>query len=313
MKQLQNKEWFSLIFAMGLVLSISITILYLLEYVIPFAKDTKWIEFSSNAFYQSTSAVEDGLYYVARNDLWEETTNNLADPWTFDSNISEIDGNSQNDDDVNTDFGYDIIARWDTIPPEWEWNSEFDSDWNRLAAGEPLQLEIWENQWNNATVSLRIPDTGVWNGVHVQTMTWWIISWQLSSENETLISAIDSTIWSNILKSWVVNEFNFGSEYKKGVTLNDEEKNFTTFYNNCNALWEKCTLQLLVINDLILDNINNTPVPYIEYKIEWARENMPLRYTRISTSGYSNGFKKDLNIKIPQQTVNQATAITVFQ
>lgn len=312
MKKLQNKKWFSLIFAMGLVLSISITILYLLEYVVPFAKDTKWIEFSSNAFYQSTSAVEDGLYYVAKNSLWEEIDNNLAAPWTLDSNITGVNSNPDNDTDPHTDFGYEIVARWDTIPPIWQWNSEFDPDWNTLAIGEPLQLEIGEGDWSDATISLRVPNTGFWNGINLETMTWWIVAWQLSSENETLISETDSNIWSNILESWVANDFNFSNEFKKGKTLEGEEENFLSFYNNCNATWEKCTLQLLVINDLILDNANNTPVPYLEYKIEWA-DDIPLKYTRISTSGYSHGFKKDFYIQVPQQTVNQAITFTVFQ
>lgn len=321
MKKIQNKKWFSLIFAMWLVLSISITIIYLLEYVMPFAKDTKWIEFSSNAFYQSNSAIEDALYYVATNNLWDEDSNDLVLGWTFDSNISGITGNGENtyydrenDDDPNTDFGYDIEARWDTIPPDSEWNSEFDPDWNRLAIGEPVQLEIGEGNWNSATITFRIPNTGFWNWSDIQTMPWWIIAWQLSSENGTLNSGTDSTIGRDVLKSWNGDgkEFNFINQNIKGKTLNDEEESFSIFYNNCNATGEKCTLKLSVINDLILDDSHNTPVPYIEYKIEGAN-NIPLRYTRIRTSGYSNGFKKDLYIKIPQQTVNEAFDFTVFQ
>ena len=307
MKKLQNKKWFSLIFAMWLVLSISITIIYLLEYVMPFAKDTKWIEFSSNAYYQSTSAVEDGLYYVATNDLWDET----SDPLEIHRNSGLSEWYNEIDR-KNTDFGYDVIARGNTIPPVWEWNSEFDPDWNKLAIGEPVQLEIGENNWSNATISLRIPDTGFWEGDYVQTMTWWIISWQLSSENGTLISGTGSTIGREMLKSWYENEFNFANAYNDGKTLTDEEISFPIFYNNCNAVGEKCTLKLSVINDLILDDYHNTPIPYIEYKIEGAND-IPLRYTRIRTSGFSNGFKKDLYIKVPQQTVNEAFDFTVFQ
>lgn len=279
----------------------------------PFAKDTKWIEFSSNAFYQSNSAVEDALYYVANHDLWAEEPNILVLAWTFDSNILGSDFHEEIDRDPNTDFGYDIIAKWNTIPPAWEGNSEFDPDWNRLAIGEPVQLEIGEGNWNNATISFRIPDTGVSNEKSLKSMTGWIISWQVSSENRTLIAEEDSTIGKDMLKFWEGKDFNFENRYNDGKTLTGEEISFPTFYSDCNATGEKCTLKLSVINNLILDDWRDTPVPYVEYKIEGAGDNLPLRYTRIRTSGYSNGFKKDLYIKVPQQTVNEAFDFTVFQ
>ena len=300
MKQLKNREWFSIVLAMWIVLSISLTIIYLMEYVIPFSKDTKWIEFSSNAFYQSSSAVEDALFYVANNNLWDEASDALSIGW-WSSGIAG-----------NTDWWFNIVARWDVIPPPWEWNSEYDPDWNKLAPGKPLQLEIGADAWNLGSIEIRVPDTWAGNFVYLKPMNWGIVAWQLSAAGTTLNSWIGTNrIEHNILKTWYPEDFNIKN--KSGTTLDGAATTFQSFYDaNCDDSLEKCTLKLSIINDLILDNSNSTPIPYLEYKISWIN-NAPLRYTQINAEWFSNGFKKDIDIKIPQQTVNEAFDFTVFQ
>jgi hypothetical protein len=55
-------------------------------------------------------------------------------------------------------------------------------------------------------------------------------------------------------------------------------------------------------------------IPYLEYKIKLNDTyKIPLRYSRIKSYGKSYGFQKHLEVKVPQQTTNEAFDFTVFQ
>jgi hypothetical protein len=66
-----------------------------------------------------------------------------------------------------------------------------------------------------------------------------------------------------------------------------------------------------VVNNLSLSTWKK--IPYIEYKINFNSVSVPERYTRIEASGQSYGFRKKIEVQIPQQTLNQAFDFTVFQ
>jgi hypothetical protein len=109
----------------------------------------------------------------------------------------------------------------------------------------------------------------------------------------------------------VEQEFNILNS--NGKTLENSDSNFQSFYNSqCSNANDLCTLKISIINALRLQNTEETPIPYLEYRIVGASD-IPLRYTRIGASGISQDFKKDLDIKVPQQTVNEAFDFTVFQ
>jgi hypothetical protein len=65
-------------------------------------------------------------------------------------------------------------------------------------------------------------------------------------------------------------------------------------------------------NSYLETTLNNTQIPYLEYKIT-TTNSIPDRYTTISSAGKSHGFQKELSVSIPQKTVNQALDFTVFQ
>ena len=59
-------------------------------------------------------------------------------------------------------------------------------------------------------------------------------------------------------------------------------------------------------------------VPYLEWKIDFDNDNsginnVPLRYVIIDAAWKSYWFRKDLKIRIPQQSVIEAFDFTVFQ
>ncbi len=311
MKNYWNRHAFALILAMWLVIFMVLIAFFILEYMIPFSRNTKGIENASRAYYQAESGIEEALYFVNSNILWSEehinyTSNTLA-------------------------YKLDVTASWTILPKPWEGNSEFkdtdwNTDWNIIRSWDPIQLEIWNNEfpsWNFSAVKFffKVPDL---NPSWSEVLAWWtspIINWQLSSDNNSL-NATGSWIYAgdiNVdLRTWVVM-FNWSSSNVEGIKFNKwidldgnpNDLNWASWFYASNCwVGSWCTLKMSVINKLRLTDW--TPVPYIEWKIEtWT--NIPLRYTIIETSWKSYGFKKDLKVKVPQQTVNEAFDFTVFQ
>ena len=130
----------------------------------------------------------------------------------------------------------------------------------------------------------------------------------LSSDTDTLY-ATGSWITATNINSW--NWWSIND--KDGFILDGASSTFSNFYSShCNNSGSWCTLKMSVINDLVLTQ-NDTKIPYLEYQIIFWNNNLPDRYTRVEAYGKSYGFQKKLDVRVPQQTVNQAFDFTVFQ
>lgn len=301
----KNITGFSIMIGMVLVLLMTLSAYVILAYIIPFSKNTKWIENASNAYYISYSGIEQALYHIkTRSSLVAETS--LAMPSTS----------------TATGYSFETTSSGLIIPFPWEWNSEYDSNYNIISPQEPLQLEVgmkshnisWLN-WSNIWFNFNIPS---FNGSNNLLLSWSdipIIARQLSSENDTLYATgINSYITADNFKDWTNNAVvNFSwSMMTDGVTLQWTEESLKTFYTtNCNSSSSWCTLKFSIINKLELTT-NNTIIPYLEYNVDFP-QNFPDRYTKIKSSGKSYWFQKELQVKVSQQTVNQALDFTVFQ
>ncbi len=298
----KNKKWFSIIMAMWLVIFINLIALGILEYIVPFVRDTKNIENSVVSYYQADSWIENALFFLSDDNyvLWTES-------WT-----------TLTTDAISSAF--DLTASWNLLPPPWEWNSEYDSNWNQIAIWNPIQLEIWDWKvdFSNALFAFRVPNLS-WNQL---ILSWWIdlpiVNWQISSQNNTLNATGSYIKPDNICKSkqnFTDCELDFSALL--WIDLNWDEKNIEDFYWtsiwdwNCYNSWSWCILKLSVINKLetSVDNIN---VPYLEWQIDFDSE-VPLRYSIIETEGKAYGYKKSLKVRVPQQTTNEAFDFTVFQ
>lgn len=284
---INNNKWFSIIIWMGLVVLITLSAYVILDYMLPYVKNTKWIENASNAYYNAYWWIELALEHIkTRPNLTTETW------WTI------------NNSNWTIWKSYSTSSSWMQIPKPWEWNSEYDKDFNTISRYEPIQLEVWKNAISTLTLDYKIPAFTWWTLTISWTTTpilWWILSW----EGDTLIAS-----WSYITASNINSPTNFTMFNKIWLTLLWSWKTFQEFYwVNC---WTNswCILKISVINKLELTNWNI--IPYLEYKItpSW---NLPDRYTTITSWGKSYMYKKDLKVKIPQQTVNQALDFTVFQ
>ena len=289
----KNNSWFSIVIAMVLTIFIGLTALYILEYIIPFGRNVKWVENASKSYYQAASWIEDAFWFISQNDIGDE----------YDESISSSE---------NIDFWYEMTPNGSQIPLSWTGDSEYDDDFNLLAPSSPIQLEVWNDMisdWNNVDFNIRVPDTG-WPW-WAYTLAWWtnfIINWQLSTPDTTLNSD-DSLITANDVNS--TTDINLGSRY--GKTLDDNSpQRLRDFYNAECTTWVSCSLKLSIIWNLVATT-GNTSIPFLEYNIDFWWDLVPLRFVQIESTGKSFGFRKDLNVRVPQLTVDEAFDFTVLQ
>jgi len=306
-----NKKAMSIILAIVLTIIMSLIAIYMINYIIPFSRNVKWIENVAKAYYQSERGVENSLFFI-KNNFWTNSwkTFNISNP---------------------VDYSDRIVANWRLLPPVWKWNSEYDKNFNRLKIWEPIQLKIWnwrliQSDWTvwNLKFDFRVPDLDNknWND---ETLSWAtntpIINWQLISWSWVLNASWSQIMigdlninwkflfnWSESNSAWVA--------YSAWVDLNWNVDNFKNYYKNKCDSWNECILKMSVINKLEL-NTKNIPVPYLEWKIDLsslsAWKTIPLRYTQLDTAWKAYWFKKTIDLSIPQQTVNEAFDFTVFQ
>jgi len=298
-----NKVAVSLPLAMWLVMIMSLLAFAMLEYIVPFWREIKWVENSSVAYYQANSSIEEWLYDVyTRNGSWI------------------IDDRTEYSESFSTDLitnKYNTTSSWKTLPPTWEWNSEFDSNWNTISLWNPVQLSVWED-WigDDFEIAFRVPNLD--NTTDVETLSWWIlpiINWQLSWSGDTLNASWSIIIANDILESdESFSDNNINIWLSDWVILDWSAESFSNFYNNCDESWEECTLKFSIINKLELD-LDNIAIPYLEWKFEsnFSNPELPLRYSKINASGKSYWYKKNLKVKVRWKTVNEAFDFTVFQ
>lgn len=309
-----NKQWFSILLAMWITLVVWMMTILILEFIIPFSRNIKWVENSSAAFYQSYSGVEEALWFMSQNDLWAH------------DNEAFVQANPQ-------DIAYSVESMTNIIPPVWKGNSEYNADWNRLDNNFPIQLAITDSDIDFSSVdfTFRIPDidddgnysnngTIEWNDSSQPYIINWIITgisnpnnvkWDsddepvvLNGQNTALIEKND--IWTANISIWSRN----------GTTIDGDVCNISQFINgtnNCTSIQNiyDVTLKMSLVDELILNT--GKSIPYLEYQIDFWTDSVPGRYTQIETSGKSYGFKKSMDIKVPQQSTNQAFDFAVFQ
>jgi len=304
----KNNSWFSLIVAIWLVILISILALSILEYIIPFSRNVKWIENSAWSYYRVVSAIEDALWTKNQKILWTDFSS-----WT----ISTV-----------TWYNYTVTASWKLLPPTWKWNSEFNKDWNIISSWNPIQLEVWNNKitqlntndWNNTSLIIRVPDID-WSPTSwaiTEAFSWsatWIgniIQWQLSSWTWTLNAS-----WSYIQQKDITDSNSTTNKTillwtKNGVKLDWTPSTLASFYwSNC--ITKSCILKLTVINKLEWKTwLYWWILPYLEWQFSTPSP-IPLRYTNIEAFWKSYGFQKQLNIRVPQNTTIDAFNFTIFQ
>ena len=171
-----------------------IVALYLLEKIIPFARDTKGVENGNISYYRANTALNEALLSMSGSDPGLESSNNTL---TNGSGII-----------------YTITASGTNIPQADQGNSEYDRNWAILAPGKPIQLILKSNtaiDWTAAETyfKFRIPDLDSTNTEALSGASLPIINWSLSASGETLQSS-----GSQILASEINNSSNITFDSK---------------------------------------------------------------------------------------------------
>lgn len=290
----KNKDWFSILIGMWLTILIILSAYVILAYMMPFMKWIKWIENTSWAYYQSYSWIEKALYFTnkERANLRTETGSVLL-LWQ-----------------VKWSTYRTFSSGW-VIPQALYGNSEYNKNFNIISQTEPLQLQVGNGfitDWGNFRFTFQVPEDlkksfslSLWTGA--------IVNWMISSDNDTLISS-----GTYITASDVNSTSKWDIQNKMWANLEWASSTFRNFYNAHCLNTNSCILKMSVVNNLILTDTNTTQIPYLEYKIEfWNTSYLPDRYTRIESFWKAYDFQKKLDVRVPQQTVNQAFDFTVFQ
>ena len=281
-----NTHWFSIVLAMGIVLLLSLIWLYLMEYMVPFSRNVRWIENASQAFYLSYAWVEENVYKVYSGSLW---SNQLSSPYAW----SEW-------------YVYAFTGSSRFIPETWQWNAQ-NSNYSRFSQSEPISLQIWNGRLTNGGESINFQFT-IPNGVWFESPTSdEIILVQLSWEGGSLSSAS----WALIRESDVNTNMNLLT--RNGTTLTGNSRTFRQFFWDlwCANASTDCVLKLSVIRPLV-SNSWNASIPYLQYRITSSKA-IPYPNPLMTSLGKSFWFSKSLEVFIPQQATSSAFDFTVLQ
>jgi len=286
-----NKDWSALIIAIFVTMIITIIGIFLLDKIMPLARNVKWIENSNMAYYEANTWIESALFGMSSTDPSQEPS---SSGWT-----------------AILWYNYTTKANVDTIPLPSEWNSEYDTNYNKIWIWEPVQLVINNNtlSWNNINFNFKIPNIWWINPTLNPSIAWsWIINWILSGSWKSAFASGEA----NMIKWSEIPTNNWKIYIKNWTDLNWSWWTFANFYSqfNCNNT-EKCTLKLSVINPLLLSNWQIAP--YLEYKIDSINPKIPNQYSKITSDWNSFWFKRTIKKNIEQLTSNEAMDFTVFQ
>lgn len=312
MKKTQtSKKWFSIVLAMWITIVLSLITILILEFIIPFSRNVKWVENWSVAYYSAYAGIEDSLWELSQNNIWYNSSSSF---WPS-----------------ATGSQYVVQSTTSIIPPTWDGNSEYDNDWNRFDPNTPIQLQLISTSidFNTiATFNFRVPDMNHdWDltndgnlPINNDPIINWILSWLDSSLKPVTLNAEDNISNNNYFQKRDINgwsntpgSLDLGSFW--GITLDWDSCSFQDFYDdNCPSSWSWITskpiLKLSIIDNLELTS--GKKIPYLEYKINFGLA-VPGRYTQIDTAWKSYGYKKSMDIKVPQLSTNQAFDFAVFQ
>ena len=299
----KNIQWFTIVLAFWIVFVIGLTTLYILEYILPFSRSVKGIENATISYYQTTSWVEDALFFINENDIWAE------DVKVFSGVV---------------DYSFSIVATGSVFPSPWYGTSDIDKDWSKIALWTPLQIYLPASIWSlwNFDMQLRVPDFIEGETLEL-TNSWALIHWQLSSTGNILNADATSRIeaWnicnSNETSCSSFNLSDMGGSWS-GFLLDNSWATINDFYQaNC---WTdyKCILKMSVLQSFAGEQTTwvswtGKIIPYLEYQIDFDSENIPKNIIEIDVSGKSYGFRKDMHVLYPQKSLIEAFDFTLFQ
>ena len=305
-----------LIIANALIFIVATTAFFVLERILPVAAGTRGIENSNLAYYQAQAGVESAMMGLSR-------ANAFLEP-------SATGGTSS--------VSYAAAARSLTplVPIAGEGNSDYDQDWNKIGANDPVQLALPINvNWSNAKIFFRVPNLDG-SGTTDETLSGafygtssGIVVWSLTSDNGKFLNPVDESQTfrftgpgGDVLSSATTPAPAFLNNLRQGRDQNSATQQFATFSSqasgaDCNGASARCTLRFSVLRPLM--TASGQTIPYLEYKMDFTTAgpsgvpvSVPDRFTLVQGRGTAFGFRRDIEKKVPQATAVQGLDVTVF-
>lgn len=309
----------ALIIANAIIFVVAAIAMFVLEKILPVAEGTRGVENSNMAYYRAQEGAEAALMQLSRNDAFVVPT---------------ASGGTRA-------VGYSAVthALTPVIPSPGEGNSDYDQDWNKIGANDPVQLVLAPNvDWSNVRVFVRVPNLDgdastdeTLSGAYYATSSG-VIAWALTSGNGNFLNPMDESNTLRYVAPGTSGDV-FSSTSSGSVTLHLRQGRnqdavtgvqFSAFYAGTTAAGAgscasvSCTLRLSTLRPLL--TASGQVIPYLEYKLDFSNAqnpgpgpvDMPDRYVRIASQGDVYGFRRDVEKKVPQTTAVQGLDVTVF-
>lgn len=134
------------------------------------------------------------------------------------------------------------------------------------------------------------------------------MNWIISGSGDSLVSATTQLITANQVNQTTVIQLSGFT----GSNLSNATQTVNAFSAAKCTGSVRCTLKISVIR--ALETVAGTGMPYLEYKITTPNSTpIPQQWTRVSSEGYSRGFRQTRTRNVEQTTVNEALDFTIFQ
>lgn len=297
-----DRRAFAIFLAMLLTILIVLMGVYLIDKLVPASRDVKGVENGNVAYYKASSAIELALLSLSG-----------ANPGTETGSTA---GNL-----VSSGYALSTVGSGTVVPKPGLGNSEFDTDWNVLTSGKPIQIKLpVAFKPSDLAFEFRVPDlnrngatgedgggdsaTESLSGGSAQT-----INWIITGSGDSLVAAASQVLTAN-----QVNQTASASlATLTGSNLSNTGLTVSAFGTaNC-APPVRCSIKFSIIR--ALETKSSVAVPYLEYRITSINGAGPIpqQWTRITSEGYSRGFKQSRVRNVEQTTVGEALDFTVFQ
>ena len=145
-----KKKWLSLPIAMWIVILLWLLTTTIIEYILPFSKNIKWVENSTRALYQSISWIEETLYFIKK---------------TRDNNINEFIYKPSGVESFNSTWALSFLVKTNSsgnvIPMSGKWESIYNNNWDVLSLTNPIQIPIWKwviTNFIDFEIAIKVPD-----------------------------------------------------------------------------------------------------------------------------------------------------------
>lgn len=197
----------------------------------------------------------------------------------------------------------------------------YDSDYNIISIGEPVQLVIpgGLNNWASVFFQFRIPQisTNSSTGVSAAWTNSWFVLWTFASSGASLFASGETNIflWAEL------NNTNQTLTTRVGKSNSWSTSTFGDFYfggwfigaDGAYCVGYQCTLKLSLLRPIPTTDSNRT-IDFLEYKITFPGTAMiPSQYMNLRAEGYSYGFLRQRSFQFPQITTNTALDFAVLQ